>query len=89
MSFPRPVRIPCGNGRSHQRYQIDILRQLRSEPLHGYGLAAELNLSHGYIYTHLGELQEAGMIEVAEERDGKKIYRLTQNGQYLVKAFDD
>jgi len=29
------------------------------------------------------------MIEVAEERDGKKIYRLTQNGQYLVKAFDD
>jgi len=69
--------------------KLDILRQLHSEPLHGYGLAAELNLSHGYIYTHLGELQEAGMIEVAEERDGKKIYRLTQNGQYLVKAFDD
>jgi len=90
MSFPRPVRIPCGNGRSHQRYQIGYPpTALRSEPLHGYGLAAELNLSHGYIYTHLGELQEAGMIEVAEERDGKKIYRLTQNGQYLVKAFDD
>jgi len=52
--------------------KLDILRQLRSEPLHGYGLAAELNLSHGYIYTHLGELQEAGMIEVAEERDDGK-----------------
>lgn len=69
--------------------KLDILRQLRSEPLHGYALADKLDLSHGYIYTHLGELQEAGMIEVSEEREGKKIYRLTQNGDYLVKAFDE
>jgi DNA-binding PadR family transcriptional regulator len=69
--------------------KLNILRQLRSEPLHGYALAAELGLSHGYIYTHLGELREAGMIELSAEHDGKKVYRLTQNGQYLVRAFDD
>lgn len=69
--------------------KLRILRQLRSEPLHGYALADELDLSHGYIYTHLGELQDAGMIEVTEEQDGKKTYQLTQNGRYLVKAFDD
>ena len=68
--------------------KLMILRLLRSEPLHGYAIAERLNLSHGYIYTHLGELADAGMIEVAEERDGKKIYQLTQNGEYLVKAFD-
>lgn len=69
--------------------KLRILRHLRSESLHGYALAEKLGLSHGYVYTHLGELQEAGMIEVAEERDGKKIYQLTQNGTYLVKAFDE
>ncbi|MGQ4557514.1 ArsR family transcriptional regulator [Halobellus sp. GM3] len=69
--------------------KLRILRQLRTEPLHGYALAAKLDLSHGYIYTHLRELRDAGMIEIAAERDGKKIYQLSENGQYLVKAFDD
>ncbi|GGN24034.1 winged helix-turn-helix domain-containing protein [Halarchaeum nitratireducens] len=68
--------------------KLRILRELREEPLHGYALAAELGLSHGYIYTHLGELEDAGMIEIADRQDGKKIYRLTQSGEYLVKAFD-
>lgn len=69
--------------------KLKILRLLRSEPLHGYALADRLNLSHGYVYTHLGDLEDAGMIEIQEENDGKKVYRLTQNGEYLVKAFDD
>lgn len=68
--------------------KLQILRHLRSEPLHGYALAEELDLSHGYVYTHLKELREAGMIEVLEEPGDKKVYHLTQNGEYLVKAFD-
>lgn len=68
--------------------KLEILRKLRSEHLHGYALAQKLDLSHGYVYTHLGELKDAGMIEVFEEEEGKKIYRLTQQGEYLVKAFD-
>ena len=89
MSFPGPVRTFVEMGGLISDTKLGILRHLRSEPLHGYALAAELGLSHGYIYTHLGELEEAGMIEVAEERDGKKIYRLTENGQHLVKAFEE
>jgi DNA-binding PadR family transcriptional regulator len=69
--------------------KLSILRQLRSKPLHGYALAEKLDLSHGYVYTHLGELKEAGMIEVTEETDAKKIYQLTQRGEYLVKAFEE
>jgi DNA-binding PadR family transcriptional regulator len=69
--------------------KLAILRQLRSEPSHGYALADQLDLSHGYVYTHLGDLEEAGMIEIQAEDDGKKVYRLTKNGEYLVKAFDD
>lgn len=68
--------------------KLDILRAIQSSPTHGYALAQDLDLSHGYIYTHLDELREAGMIEVDEERDGKKIYVLTTNGEHLVKAFD-
>jgi DNA-binding PadR family transcriptional regulator len=89
MSFPGPVRTFVEMGGLTSDTKLDILRHLRLEPLHGYAVAAELGLSHGYIYTHLGELEEAGMIEVAEERDGKKIYRLTENGQHLVKAFEE
>lgn len=69
--------------------KLKILRRLQNETLHGYALAEELDLSHGYIYTHLGELQDEGMIEVVEEHDGKKLYQLTENGEYLLKAFDE
>lgn len=69
--------------------KLEILRMIQSEPTHGYALARDLELSHGYIYTHLKELREEGMVEVADERDGKKIYRLTSSGEYLLKAFDE
>lgn len=69
--------------------KVRILEQLSEEPAHGYALAEDLDLSHGYIYTHLGELQDEGMIEVADDRDGKKIYRLTENGEYLLKALSN
>ncbi|WP_331714052.1 winged helix-turn-helix domain-containing protein [Halobacterium sp. CBA1126] len=69
--------------------KLDILQHLSEEPSHGYALAEKLDLSHGYIYTHLGELGEEGMIEVVEERDGKKIYELTESGEYLLKAFSE
>lgn len=69
--------------------KLEILREIQSDPSHGYGLAKELGMSHGYIYTHLKELREEGMIEVAEEREGKKLYCLTTRGEYLLKAFND
>lgn len=69
--------------------KVRILESLSDEPSHGYRLAEELNLSHGYIYTHLKELREEGMIEIVEEEGGKKLYTLTQNGEYLLKALSD
>ncbi|MGB9986566.1 winged helix-turn-helix domain-containing protein [Salarchaeum japonicum] len=69
--------------------KVRILEALEEEPAHGYLLAEKLGLSHGYIYTHLKELREEGMIEVVEESEGKKVYGLTQNGEYLLLALTD
>lgn len=69
--------------------KVQILETLADEPAHGYLLAEKLDLSHGYIYTHLRELRDERMIDVVEENEGKKIYGLTQNGEYLLKPLSD
>jgi DNA-binding transcriptional ArsR family regulator len=69
--------------------KVRILEELSENPAHGYLLAKNLDLSHGYIYTHLKELREEGMIEIVEDREGKKVYGLTQDGEYLLKALSD
>jgi len=69
--------------------KLELLQAIQSEPTHGYQLAERLELSHGYIYTHLKELREEGMIEVVAEEDEKKIYDLTKNGELLLKALGD
>jgi len=68
------------------------LVSLRDETSHGYELADELDLSKGYIYQHLEELREAGMIEVAEnetESRQRTFYRLTENGELLLEALGE
>lgn len=70
----------------------DILVQLREKPTHGYELANETGVTKGNIYQHLEELQEAGMIEVAEsETEGRQrtFYRLTENGELLLEALGE
>ena len=69
--------------------KVRILEELAEEPAHGYLLAEKLDLSHGYIYTHLKELRDEDMIEVAAKEDDRKIYGLTQNGIYLLSALTD
>lgn len=67
----------------------DILVRLREGPTHGYEIANELGISKGYVYQHLEELQEEGMIEIYEnETEGRQrtTYRLTENGQLLLEA---
>lgn len=46
--------------------KVRIFETLAEEPAHGNLLAEKLDLSHGYIYTHLKELHDEGMIEVVE-----------------------
>ena len=69
--------------------KVRILETLADEPAHGYLLAEKLDLSHGYIYTHLKELRDEGMIEVVEEAADRKIYELTESGEYLLMALAD
>jgi len=64
-----------------------ILFQLLNEPKHGYKIAKSTNLPMGSIYDHLSELLKAGFIE-CEEKDGKKIYKLTKKGEILLKALE-
>lgn len=72
--------------------KLNILLRLREEPTHGYELADELGISKGYVYQHLDELQEAGMIEVQEREEGgrqRKFYGLTENGKLLLEALGE
>lgn len=72
--------------------KLHILLRRHEEPTHGYDLADELGISKGYVYRHLEELQDAGMIEVHEEEtEGRKrkFYRLTENGEMLLKALGE
>lgn len=70
----------------------NILLRLRKEPTHGYTLAKELDISSGYVYKHLEELQDAGMIEVHKtESEGRQrtTYQLTENGELLLQALGE
>lgn len=71
--------------------KLAIMRELARGSKHGYALADSLDISKGAVYTHLQDLQDAGMVEVVEveeEGRGKKVYELTENGQLLVRAFE-
>lgn len=71
--------------------KLQILKKLYREPKNGYRLSKELKISSGYVYRHLEDLEEARMIELQEkEPEGRqqKIYRVTENGEHLLMAFD-
>jgi len=50
-------------------------------------ISKELGISLSTIYVHLAELVEAGFVEY-EEKDRKKVYRLTEKGEMLLKALE-
>lgn len=67
--------------------KLDILQALRDGQKHGYKLADDLGISTGYVYVHLEELEEADLIEVAEQEESGRqriYYQLTENGEQLL-----
>lgn len=67
-----------------------------NEPVTGYGIASDkdndIDYTQSYIYDVLGELEDEGMVEVAErESEGRKRvqYQLTENGRLLLEALDE
>lgn len=71
--------------------KLSILLELADGPKTGYRIADDLDISRGGVYNHLQDLHEEGMVEIKEEQAGgrqKKVYRITENGELLLKAFD-
>jgi DNA-binding PadR family transcriptional regulator len=65
-----------------------ILEEIQNNPTYGYKLAQKLNIPLSFIYEHLKELRDAGLIEYVKEEDRKKIYQLTEKGTSLLNLID-
>jgi DNA-binding PadR family transcriptional regulator len=67
--------------------RLALLDLLKEEPKHGYQLMKELEArsgglyqaSAGSIYPTLQQLEDEGLV-VSEQRDGKRVYRITDAG---------
>lgn len=88
--FPGRPKVSRGDVRSA------ILHLLAEEPMHGYQIMSELRErtdgiwqpSPGSIYPTLNLLEDEGLVR-AEERDGKKVYALTDEGRAEVEDDDE
>src|SRR5258707_12795153 len=68
--------------------RLALLALLREAPVHGYELMKQLEersggvsrASAGTVYPTLQQLEDEGLI-TSELRDGKKVYRLTDEGR--------
>jgi predicted transcriptional regulator len=50
-------------------------------------LSRKLNLPLSSIYEHIKELRDAKLIDI-EEKERRKVYRLTEKGEMLLKALE-
>lgn len=88
--FPGRPKVSRGDVRAA------ILHLLAEEPMHGYQIMSELSSrtdgiwqpSPGSIYPTLNQLEDEDLVR-AEERDGKKVYHLTDEGRTRVEAADE
>lgn len=72
----------------HGDLRLYLLKLLDESPRHGYDLILQLeerflglySPSPGTIYPRLAALEQEGLIEVADEQEGRKVYRLTPTG---------
>src|SRR5262245_37379700 len=89
---------PFGRGRKARRGDIRTaaLLLVAEEPRNGYQIMQEVEErsegawrpSPGSVYPALQQLEDEGLIR-AEETDGKRVFRLTEEGQGAAKALAD
>ena len=68
-----------------------VLALLAEEPMHGYQIIQEIGArsggswkpSPGSVYPTLQQLEDEGLVR-AQEQDGKRVYRLTEDGQRVA-----
>jgi DNA-binding PadR family transcriptional regulator len=73
-----------------------ILYLLAEEPMHGYQIMQELSertdglwkLSPGSVYPTLQQLEDEGLV-TSEQKDGKNIFHLTDEGKAKVGSSED
>lgn len=88
--FPGRPKVSRGDVRAA------ILHLLAEEPMHGYQIMSELSArtdgmwqpSPGSIYPTLNQLEDEDLVR-AEEREGKKVYTLTDQGREKVESSDE
>ena len=64
-----------------------ILEEIKRNPCHGYVLSQKLKIPVASVYVHLKELREKKLIEYTDSND-RKIYRITEKGEMLLKAIE-
>lgn len=67
--------------------QLDILRSLAESPSHGYALHKDVGVATSTIYSHLDDLEEAGMVSsttVEDDNRNKTQYEITDDGRQLL-----
>ena len=90
---------PGGPGRGRRgrgNVRAAVLALLREEPRHGYSIMTELTErsgglwkpSPGSVYPVLQQLQDEGLVSVAES-DGRRVFTLTDAGQTYVSEHAD
>jgi DNA-binding PadR family transcriptional regulator len=78
----------------HGDLRLYLLKLLDEAPRHGYELITQLeerflglySPSPGTIYPRLAALEQEGLIEVVQEQEGRKVYRLTPKGAEELHA---
>jgi DNA-binding PadR family transcriptional regulator len=76
--------------------RLALLSLLNEAPMHGYELMRRLEersggiyrASAGTIYPTLQQLEDEGLV-ISETQDGKKIYRLTEEGRRELQRHDE
>ena len=83
-----------GFGARRGEFRFLILIALSQKPVHGYALIQEIGktyqrpVSAGIVYPTLHELEDAGLV-VSEEKDGKRIYSITEGGSKHLGENED
>jgi DNA-binding PadR family transcriptional regulator len=83
-----------GFGARRGEFRFLILMALSQKPMHGYALIQDIGrtyqrpVSPGIVYPALHEHEDMGFV-VVEEKDGKKVYSITKEGEDYLKENEE
>jgi poly-beta-hydroxybutyrate-responsive repressor len=93
---PSRIQRRAGSGKAERYIQPSILMSLRRKPSYGYEIIQTIQefgfvegpAPPGMIYRHLGELEEAGLVQSSWKTENrgpaKRVYELTAEGEEML-----